>query len=123
MLPRLVDLIDGYKFWALVHGYTSGPTRAALQEVLEEASRLSGGDPRCEPAALFYALARRPEDMAEGWADFPPLVARNLAARGGYRITATAEELHVLRLDICLEGVTFEAVRDYFAEHTAPLGK
>lgn len=116
MIPRLVDLIDGYNFWAIAHGYTSGPTAGALRDALEEATRLSGGDATSEAAALFYALVRRPEEMGDGWRDFPPLVARNLAASEGYRITATAEELHRLRIDICLDRLPFEAVRDYFAE-------
>lgn len=115
MIPRFVDFIDGYNFWAITHGYTSGPTAGALRDVLEEAARLAAGDPASEPAALFYALARRPEEMADGWRDFPNLVARNVAGQAGYRIEATTEELDGLRLDICLERLPFEVVRDYFA--------
>jgi hypothetical protein len=50
-----------------------------IEEALREAATLAGDHVEDEPAALLYALMRRPIDLADGWPLLAYLMAENQA--------------------------------------------
>jgi hypothetical protein len=59
MIPSREWFFDGLAFFARRHALGAPFDPAVIAEGLAEAERLAGGRGRDEPAALFYACARR----------------------------------------------------------------
>ena len=95
---------------------TAGELRAAL----EDAARLAP-DAHDEPASLFYALARMPGPLDETWPAYPRLMGRNHARNLGLELDASGDELDELAWTVCLDGLSFEQVRQWFRERMRPL--
>jgi len=115
MIPPLKSAIASYIFLARSRGYETGPTAGELQASLDDAIRLADGVEASEPAALFYSLARRPAELDLAWRTFPRVMARNHGTILGFELLASDDELEELGISICLDGLSFEAVRDFFA--------
>ena len=113
MIPPATRLQRDCVFLHLRYGYAV-PRLPVFDAARDEAVALAG-DRRDEPAALFFAFARRPADLGENWPLLPALLAKNHAARLGLELRATPAELHTLSMDLCLEGLAFEDVRGFFA--------
>jgi hypothetical protein len=95
--------------------------RAAVVGALVEADRLAGDDPRAQPAALFFALARRSRSFGKLAANFVPDVARACAVGRGLELTAGIE-LDIYRLRILRGEMTFDQLREAFATRLRPFG-
>jgi hypothetical protein len=90
MLPTLAAIRGAYDFMKLRHRWRRPLDLVGVEEALREAATLAGDRAEDEPAALLYALIRRPMDLSDGWPLLAYLVAENHARA----------ELHAdLRLD------------------------
>lgn len=69
-----------------------------------------------EPASVFFAFARRPRSIPSLNAKLATFLARDQVARIGVALLATDAELHDLRMQVLTRAVTFEDVRDWFAQ-------
>jgi hypothetical protein len=90
---------------------------ARVAEALDEARALSAGTPEHEPAALLFALSRRPLALLgkTGW-DYAVLCARNLARAGGAELVIDdILDLDILRLEVNEGQAGFEEVRAFIA--------
>jgi hypothetical protein len=71
MLPSLDAVRRAYDFMKLRHRWRRPLDLVGIEEALREAATLAGDHTEAEPAALLYALMRRPMDLGDGW----PLLA------------------------------------------------
>ena len=60
MLPDLEALLAGYALYAHQNHFAPDRDEARLADALREAGELADGHEGDEPAALFFALTRRP---------------------------------------------------------------
>ncbi|MEP7124082.1 MAG: hypothetical protein ABJE95_24355 [Byssovorax sp.] len=85
-------------------------------EALSEATALAAGRAEDEPAALLFALTKRPRALVEGW-DYPVICATNLARMHGVALViGNPIDLDTLRLRIVVGTASFEDVRAWVAE-------
>lgn len=90
---------------------TEKGVRAAVQE-----ARSLARWPVDEPAAVFFAFARRPRCIPALNATLAAFLARDQIERIGVSLVATDRDLHDLRMHVLSRSVTFDDVRDWFAE-------
>lgn len=72
--------------------------------------------PRDELAALFYALSRPFDVIAEDYTILPVVLVKRQAERLGYRLNASTHELVTLKREVCAGLHSYEAVRQWFEE-------
>jgi hypothetical protein len=115
MLPELADLLDGFELYAERHG--AAPTRSdrAVGAALREAAELARGSERDEPAAIFYALARRPRAFGEMHGEMLLLLAVEQAHSIGLDLSFEPVALQIHRLRIVRAEMSFPELRDWFA--------
>ena len=94
------------------------PSPEAVRLALDEASNEPPDD---QPAATFYALARRPSGIKTAWRLMLALLAKRHANRCGFELLASNDELDALRLAIVVQRLPYEHVRDWFRERLRPL--
>lgn len=120
MIPSFELALAHYEYIWRARGFTDYELTAGdLQAALDHAGRLAPREAD-EPAALFFALAKLSGPLGQAWPLFPVLMGRNHAAGLGVVLRATNEELEELAWDVCLEGLTFQAVREWFRERGQP---
>lgn len=85
MLPSAERLLEGFTFFARRHAPLSRIDEEAILAALAEAERLAAGREDDEPAALFYACARRSRAFGALARDFIPFIARRQAHSVGWR--------------------------------------
>jgi hypothetical protein len=118
LIPSLAALLQGYAFFTRANGLDPRHEAPRLAEALSEAKELAAGHPEDEPAALLFALTKRPRALAEGW-DYPVICATNLARmRGSVLVVGKQSDLDELRLRVVMGSARFEDVRAWIAEHT-----
>ena len=115
------DLLDHLEQRAAAEGLPTSFDRAVLVGALVEAARLADDDARAEPAALFFALARRSRSFGKLAANFVPDVARACAVGRGIELTAGIE-LDIYRLRILRGEMTFDELRAELAKRLRLLG-
>lgn len=114
MIPSADRLLAGLSF-ALRRYRLGGPvSEAAVRAAVAEAIELSSGDERAEPAAIFFAFARRPRVVPAGWRTVPRVLAGVHASTLGLRLDASADEIEALVTRILLREVGFPEVRAWF---------
>ena len=124
MIPPLAALLEAHTLF--VRGRRLRPQRdeARLAEALREALELCDGRPQDEPAALLFALSRRPRALGDAW-DFPVVCARNLA-RSILSADLGCEDDDVdfvnLRLRLAAKQATFEETLAFLAARLRPIG-
>jgi hypothetical protein len=118
VIPSSHEIIEGWAFVSRRLGRAGEVSRAAVEAAVQEARDLARA-PTDEPAALFYAFARRPRALLGGWRLMPRLLAGMHCQRVGLRLEAGADELDQLRARIIVTGVPFREVSEWFREHTA----
>lgn len=81
---------------------------------LEEARSLASeaGD---EPAALFYALARRPRGLRGMWRTLTTTLTLRALASSGMTLGHSPGELDTLRVAVAMQTATYDDVRRWFA--------
>lgn len=68
MLPDLSHLLAGYELFAQRNHFPPDRDEPALASALEHAASLARGHDPDEPAAFFYAFARRPRAFGKSTA-------------------------------------------------------
>jgi hypothetical protein len=121
MLPELVDLLDGFELYAARQGIASTRDERAIEAALQEAASLADADERDEPAALFYALARRPRAFGKLHGDMLALLAVGQARAVGFELSLDPVALQIHRLRIVLGQMPFAELRGWFAARLRPI--
>lgn len=95
---------------------------SALLAAHAEAEGLAASIQSNEPAALFFALARRSGAFGKLAATFIPSAARAQAAAIGYELLLEDIELALFRTGVLRGELTFDHLRAWFADALRPLG-
>jgi hypothetical protein len=121
MLPTPEHFLEGLAFFARRHApRAANADGAVIAAAVVEAEQLAGGDEANEPAALFYACARRSRAFGSLARDFIPFAARRQAHAIGCELDALDVELDILRLRVLLGAITFDELRAEFAARRKP---
>lgn len=104
MLPALDDLVAGFSLYSARRRINRACDPRALGAALREAEKLAAGHEDDEPAALFYALARRPR-------------------AAGLDLTFTAIELDIHIIRVLRGEMTFVEIRGWFAARLVPISR
>lgn len=112
MIPDAEALGRGLRFWTLRRGLP--PVADAVVKTAREEAAALACDERSEPAAVFYAFARRPRGLSGGWRQLPVLLAMNQASSLGFELDTDALALADLVMAVVLREMDFEAVRAWF---------
>jgi hypothetical protein len=121
MLPALDDLLEGFSLHAERRQHAAVCDRRALGAALREAARLARGNEADEPAALFYALARRPRAFGRLHGDMLVLLAAEQARAAGLELGFASVELDIHVIRILRREMTFLELRGWFAARLAPI--
>jgi hypothetical protein len=80
---------------------------------LREASELAADRIEDEPAAILFAMTRRPRRLGDAWQALPLVLAENMARKAGMqlRLDIRDVELESLRLRVAARLATFDDVR------------
>lgn len=120
MIPDLETILDALYFVARHHHRLARHTRPEVVAALTEAAALAT-DEVDEPAALFFAFAKRPATFGDLW---PPMVTRIALGRAnvlGFELSVDERELDDLRLDVRDRARTYAEVRDWFRARLRPV--
>ncbi|MFT3773924.1 MAG: hypothetical protein QM820_51805 [Minicystis sp.] len=128
MLPPLEELLSAYAFLKRRHRWRWHPDAAGIGEALREAEAIANGRVEDEPAALFFALTRRRNDLGDAWETLPVLVVQQLtrtSLQAELRVTVEDSDLRALRMRIVerelAKRATFDDVRAFLAARLRPL--
>jgi len=94
-----------------------------MRAIVAEAERLADGRIEEEPAALFYACARRSKLFAKVAAPFADDVAALQADAVGLKLDADELDLIILRGQVAFGTAGWNDVRDAFAGWLHPIGE
>lgn len=120
MIPSIDEVLAAHEFVARRLDVDGRPNTEQIAGCLDEARAFADDRPADEPAALFFALTRRPRALGGLWRTLPLLLAVNQAREGGLRVNATEEEWRSLRLDIVSRRASIDDVREWFAQRLSP---
>lgn len=120
MIPTALEVTQGYEFAATRRGWSQealdgGAIWAAVMHATDLAT-----EQRDEPAAVFFAFARRPEAFPEGWRTMTAQLTRAQAARNGYSFAPDPERLDAFCTLIVAGEIDFPFVRDWFRRNLVP---
>jgi hypothetical protein len=114
LIPKPDEIVAGFRFAARRWDLSGAPSQRAVEAGREDAVRLAAGDAATEPAALFFAFARRPRAFPGAWRLMPALLAINQARALGFRMRADRDEMNRLLTGIAARELTFDEVRAWF---------
>jgi hypothetical protein len=123
MLPDLGALLAGYELYAKQNRFSPDRDEARVAEALREAESLSSGQEGDEPAALFFALARRPRAFSRAHGRMTLHLAMAHARALGFALTVDVAVLELIRARIVREAIDFDELRRWFAAHLAPISR
>jgi hypothetical protein len=123
MLPALDDLLEGFSRYARRRQREPLCDAKAIGAALREAERLAEGNEHDEPAALFYALARRPRAFAKLHGDMLVLLAAEQARAVGLELGFVPIELDIHIIRILRRQMTYPELRGWFAARLAPIAR
>lgn len=121
MLPELADLLDGFDLYADRQGIAATRNERAIDAALREAAELADRNERDEPAAIFYALARRPGAFGQLHGEMLLLLAVEQAHAIGLDLAFEPVALQIHRLRIVRGQMSFPELRDWFAARLKPI--
>jgi hypothetical protein len=119
MLPDLDALLAGYELYAAQNRFSSNRDEARLAEALREAGSLAGSQEADEPAALFFALSRRPRAFGNAHGRMTLHLAVEHARALGFALTVDVAVLELIRARIIRGFIDFEELRSWFTAHLA----
>jgi hypothetical protein len=114
MIPSCESFLAGLRFYARRHHLPARYDESAIRMALAEAVRLAPTESD-EPAALFFACARRSRAFAGAAGRIVPFVARSHAAALALALSVDDLELEILRARVLLGAIDFEEIRARFA--------
>lgn len=123
MLPGPTELASGLRLLARRRGLALFASEPDLVDLLHEASLLASGTAPDEPAALFFACARRGRLLGPVALLAIPLVAREQSRRVGFELEVNDAELALLRLRVVKRAIDFGELKDWFAARRRPLAR
>lgn len=121
MLPDLATLVAGYELYAKQNGFVPNRDEARLGDALREAGTLAGGQEAEEPAALFFALSRRPRTFGNAHGRMTLHLTMEHARAIGVALTVDVAVLELMRARIVRGAIEFEELRRWFAAHLVPI--
>lgn len=121
MLPDLEALLEGYALYAKQNRFVPDRDGTRLADALREAEALADGVENDEPAALFFALARRARVFGRAHGRMTLHIAVEHARALGFAFTVDVAVLELMRARILREAIAFEELRGWFAAHLAPV--
>jgi hypothetical protein len=121
MLPELADLLEGFELYAERQGMAPARNERAVGTALREAAELAHGSEHDEPAALFYALARRPRAFGGLHSEMLFLSVVEQAHAVGLNLVFEPIVLQIHRLRIVRGDMSFPELRDWFAARLEPI--
>lgn len=123
MIPTRDQVVHAWLWTARRERLARAPNPQVIDLALAEASELAT-EIEDEPAALFYALARRPRGLGDAWGTTIVLLAANHArlCRTGFGSgPEELTELDRLRVAIVVQRLSFEHVRRWFRARMKPV--
>lgn len=123
MLPDLGALLAGYALYANQNHFAPDRDEARLAEALREAGELAGGHEGDEPAALLFALTRRPRTFGKAHGRMTLHLTLEHAHALGFALTVDVAVLELTRARILRGAIGFDELRRWFAEHLSPIAR
>ena len=120
MIPDADAIVAAYAFVARRYRVTVKPDRGPIQDATSEARALTV-DVTDEPAALFFALARRPRGLPGLWTSVVTVLVVNHARSLGLALAGDARDLLPLFLPVARGAFAFPELRIWFREHLRPV--
>lgn len=120
MIPSAHALVTGYVFLARRYGLTRPARHDLVADAVTHAQQLAEKDVD-EPAALFYALARRQGAFPGLWTLATALYAFNHAPTVGLRVRSPLTQTRPLFLPVLTNALPYEAILKWFAERHEPM--
>ncbi len=117
MLPELDALLEGYELYAKQNQFAPTRDEQRLRDALREAGMLAGGQEIDEPAALFFALSRRPRTFGKAHGEMTLHITVEHARVLGFALTVNVAVLELMRARIVRAAIEFEELRDWIAAH------
>jgi hypothetical protein len=121
MLLGADDLLEHLEQLARRQGGRMSIDRAWVDAALVEAAQLAGTRAQDEPAAIFFAFARRSRAFGMAAESFVPAVARAQAIAVGTKLVMEDMELRLLRAGVLRGELRFDDLRVWFADCLRPL--
>jgi hypothetical protein len=121
MLPALETLLEGFTRYAQRRKGEASCDARAVGAALREAAKLAEGHAPDEPAALFYALARRPRAFGRLHGDMLVLLAAEQARAVGLELGFTPIELDIHAIRVLRDEMTFLELRGWFSARLTPV--
>jgi hypothetical protein len=128
MLPPLAEVLASYTFLKRRFRWRWALDPAGVEEALREAAACAGDRVEDEPAALLYALLRRPMDLGDAHPELAFLLARSHARSAlgaALPLDAHDPELRALRMRLVARDparrATYDDVCAFVAERLRPL--
>lgn len=120
MLPAPPGFTSGLRLLARRRGLALFAREPELVELLREAQALAAGREEDEPAALFFATARRGRLLGPIAPLAIALVAREQARAVGFELEANDTELAFLRLRVVKGAIGFDELAAWFGPRLRP---
>ncbi len=120
MLPNPEAQLAGYALYARQNGFAPDRDEARLADALREAAVLAGGREADEPAAIFFALARRSRAFGKAHGRMTLHLAVEQARSLGLALTADLAVIELVRARVVRGAIAFEELRDWFTANLAP---
>jgi len=121
MLPDLPRLLAGYELFAQRNRFAPARDEGALAIALDEAASLALGNEPDEPAALFYALSRRPRAFGREHGRVVVHFTVEHARALGVALTVDVAVLELLRARVVRGAIDFAELRGWFNAHVVPV--
>lgn len=121
MIPGPAEFASGLRLLSRRRGLALFARDVDIVDLLREASSLALESTEDEPAALFFACARRGRLLGPIAVLAIPLVAREQARVVGFELEVNDAELALLRLRIVKQAIEFGELKDWFAARRRPL--
>ena len=122
MLPALETLLEGFARYARRrHRGEIACDARLVGAVLREAEKLAEGREPDEPAAMFYAIARRPRAFGRLHGDMLVLLAAEQARAVGLELGFVPIDLDIHALRILRGEMSFLELRGWFAARLTPI--
>jgi hypothetical protein len=125
MIPSVERIVQAVGFLGRRFRWRWPTNVAGLREAIAEAEVLAAGREEDEPAALLYALLRRPNDLGDAWPLLAILLAENHAAELGRALRLQEDDaLRSLRMRIIARDpdrrAGFSEVRNFVSARMSP---
>lgn len=114
-------MLAGYALYATQNRFTPDRDEARLAEALREAEAFADGHEEDEPAALFFALTRRPRIFGKAHGRMTLHLTVEHARALGLAFTTDVAVVELMRARILRGAIAFEDLREWFSARLTPI--